>query len=59
MFLRSVDQKTSKEIILLVDRNSCDYQGELELLVHNGCMGELELFDVPFLITSTPTENSE
>lgn len=59
MFLSSVDQKTSKEIILLADRISYDYHGELELLVHNECMYELEVFDMPFFITSIPSKNGE
>lgn len=61
VFLSSVDQKTSEEIILLADINSCDYHGELELLVHNGCkpLCKLAVFNVPFLITSTPSENGE
>lgn len=51
MFLRPVEQKTRKYISLLAKKINCDY-GEQGVLVHDGCMCELELFDVPFLLHS-------
>lgn len=50
VFLRSMDQKTSKEIFRPADSISCDYHGELELLVHNGCVMNLKYSICHFLL---------
>lgn len=52
MFFRPVEQKTRKYISLLAKKLNCDYHGEQGLLVQDGCMCELELFDMPFLLHS-------
>lgn len=59
MFLRLVVQKTKKEIIPLAEEINCNYNGLLGLLVHNRCMCEFEVFDVLFLVASTPNKNGE
>lgn len=59
VFLRPVDRKTKKEVILLAEEIHSDYHGEVGLLVQNGCICEFEVFNMAFLLASMPSANGE